>query len=177
MKPATKQSKEASIRRPEEGDIFAVPLEDKRFAAAVIARVEMAKPRKPYGIFVYFFGPYQNLSGSAFQSDSTIRADKALCRLQTSALAIYDGTWPKVGHIEHWNSADWPFPEFYEIDFLDNKIFKVKLSEFDLLRRVSRVEIDSTEGLDENSLHGCESARNHVAKIMRAMSATDLRTH
>ena len=45
------------VKKPKEGDVVSVKLDDGRFTVGVLARVETARPRKPYGIFVYFFGP------------------------------------------------------------------------------------------------------------------------
>jgi Immunity protein 26 len=162
-----------SIKKPEEGDLFAIQIGDERFAVAVMARVEKAKPRKPYGIFVYFFGPYGNPETAMLESDPTIRSDRAIARLQTSALDIYSGEWKRIGHLSNWNRDAWPFPDFYQYDMLTEKMYRVRLNEWDLLRQVEREVVNSIEGLDKNSLHGSGSASNHAAKLMKDLPLID----
>jgi Immunity protein 26 len=161
------------VPKPVEGEAFAVPMQDGRYAIGVIARVETKRPRKPYGIYVYFFAPY-NSKERLHKCLPRLTAKNYVARLNTSALDIYDGIWTRIGMLPEWNKPDWPFPEFYVQNDFTKKFFKRVLSETDLISYAQQYPIDEIKDLEEDTLHGSESASNEVLRLTKSSSSLDL---
>ena len=164
----TSRNKKPKSIKPCEGEGYGVELEDGRFAVAILARVETARPRKPYGIFVYFFGPFLVLPKSPLRS-STFNSMASVARLNTSAMYIYGGQWKRIGVLEDWNRSEWEFPAFYNVDFFSGVITRLELDEANLAYPLKADKVESTEGLDHNISYGSLSARNHVSKLLMNM--------
>lgn len=160
------------IGKPAEGDVFVLQLDDGRYALAVMARVETEHPRKPYGIFVYFYGPYNRIPQPPFEA-TVLNQFAAVKRLNTSALDIYLGLWRKLGSIDKWQRTEWEFPNFYEEDFLTGKFTMVELEEASLARVVRQTSIAEKNGLERNISYGSESARRHVSRLMLPIQSLD----
>lgn len=151
--------------KPKEGDVISIKLDDGRSALGVLARVETAHPRKPYGIFVYFFGPYDHLNSLNHILQSLSPAT-AVCRLNTSALHIYSGQWQTLSTIPNWNRADWPFPDFYTKNYFTNKLWRCVINEENLVSIIRQEPIDEIGDLEEFVTDGSESARITVSMLL-----------
>jgi Immunity protein 26 len=160
------------IAKPTEGDVIALDLDDGRYAVGILARVESFRPRKPYGIFVYFFGPYSSLA-SLELTQVYFSKHKAITRLHTSALGMYSGEWRHIGKIKDWDRNSWEFPDFYETEFFTGRSYRLRLDEKDLISHLTRIQILSVEGLDKNLLYGSEAARKKVSEITAGLQSID----
>jgi hypothetical protein len=158
--------------KPMEGHAFSAELEDGRYAIGVFSRVETARPRKPYGVFVYFFAPYSE-KHSLSKHLSTLQAEKAIAKLNTSALAVYDGRWQSLGPLPNWNKEHWPMPDFFERDYLHNNYWRVRLNETDLAHLTLRQPISSPGNLHEKSSHGSLSAVQEVFRRVRDLPSIE----
>jgi hypothetical protein len=89
-----------------EGDAFAVPLDDGSHAAALVAR-------RGRGLLAlgYFFGP-RRTSLPTLAELTTLGPSDAVLVCRFSALAIKEGSWPRVGHLSPWDRDRWPVPGF-----------------------------------------------------------------
>lgn len=162
--------------KPVEGDAVSVRLDDGRFALGVIARVETARPRKPYGIFVYFFGPYVKAQ-NALASPAFVKPANAVAKLNTSALGIYDGTWGKLGRLPDWNRDDWPFPDFYAENDFTGQLHRVTFSEDTLVTEVRRVPLQEKGNLERNDSHGSGAAQWQVSRAVEGRPSLDTVVH
>ena len=162
--------------RPQEGNVVSITLEDGRLALGVLARVETAHPRKPYGIFVYFLGPYYNLNGLQTILQ-TLSAAASITWLKTSALDIYRGKWKIVGVVPNWNRVDWPYPDFYFQDDFTEKLYRRKLSEHDLGTPLNQSPIAEVGDLRRDEHYGAEAARFEVSAQMKNLPAISTLSH
>jgi Immunity protein 26 len=160
------------MKKVQEGNVVSIPLTDGRFAVGVLARVETARPRKPYGIFVYFFGPY--LSSDISQNRiSALESSKAILCLKTSALDIYREIWKTVGRIEPWDRKAWPLPELFQNNLGSNIFYKVRLDERDLVTQTQRTRMLNDGGLTTNDLYGSGAAQVELSKKMNGLNSVD----
>jgi Immunity protein 26 len=151
--------------KPKEGNVVSMKLDDGRSALGVLARVDTAHPRKPYLIFVYFFGPYDHLT-SINNILQSLSPATAVCRLRTSALDIYSGEWQTVGTIPNWNRADWPFPNFYIKNYFSNKLWRCVINEENLAGIIRQEPIDQIGDLKEFVSSGSEAARITASMLL-----------
>lgn len=160
----------AIINKPKEGEVYLLAMDDGRFSIGVLARVETSKPRKPYGIFVYFFGPFDSPPKGPFLA-SVLIVKSAAARLLTSASGIYCGQWIKLGDIVSWERKDWELPRFYLEDFENGRISLVELDEANLAYPIRNEVVDSKEGLEPNISYGSEAARHFVSSLLEKKTA------
>lgn len=164
------------VKRPKEGDVVSVKLDDGRFAVGVLARVETARPRKPYGIFVYFFGPLED-PHKALAHVHELGAQGFVLRLITSALNIYSGEWQVLGTVRDWRRDQWPFPDFYVSNVFTEKYFRVRLSEHDLATNIQREPIPDKGDLEEDAAHGSGAAQQELSRKMANLPSIDKKYH
>jgi hypothetical protein len=151
-----------------EGSVAEMNVADGRFAIGILARVEISKSMRPYGIFVYFFGPFSAITASIFQEDELLELTP-IARLKTSALDIYSGNWKLFGKVKPWTRSKWVFPNFFETNPLTGEQYFLKLDENDQITPIERRRIEVVIGLDENILYGSEAARRKVSALSKGM--------
>jgi Immunity protein 26 len=159
--------------KPKEGDVVRVDLEDGRFALGVLARVETTRPRKPYGIFVYFFGPYSN-ADKLNSFIPQLSSKDAIARLNTSALDIYSGKWKTIGSIANWKKVNWPFPNFYFKDDFTGKIYLKVISESDLATCLDQVQIQTIGDLEQDLMFGSLASIYRVYELTSESPSLDI---
>jgi hypothetical protein len=164
----------ASEIRVKEGMIVGISLEDSRLSIGLLSRVENESRKRPYGIFVYFFGPFLSLPDSIPHEDYFLSL-KPIARLKTSAFDIYNGTWRILGTIKPWSRNKWVFPNFYEVNPLSGKSYFLRLDENDLVTPIEWREIQNLDNLDENNLYGSEAAMKSVSKLSSNIESIEIR--
>jgi hypothetical protein len=163
-------------QKPIEGHAFSFELDRDSFGMGVLARVETNRPRKPYGIFVYFFAPF-----AAYDDPKAVlrslRPGNAIARLKTSALDIYTGEWLVIGPVPNFKREEWPLPDFYEEDWLNHTYWRVRLDESDLAHLTERERIVAPGDLQLNTSHGSLSAVNTVKKLVENLLSAGKSIH
>jgi hypothetical protein len=149
--------------KPLEGQIYALRLDDGRYALGVLARVEWSKPRKPYGVFVYFFGPYVRIPDIKEQMNE-LSPERCVARLLTSALDIYSGEWSLVGTVTNWSRYEWELPNFLHTQWSSGETFSISLDEADLTRILKMERLTGEQELQEHISYGSEAARKLVSE-------------
>jgi hypothetical protein len=140
----------------EEGTIFALPLNDGRYAVGVVTR-RAPKRGKTWGVFAYFFGPYIAVPSSPAFRD--LRRDCAVALMNCGALHFHSGKWRAVGKLTSWNRDEWPLPDFCRYERHTQRFFRVRYGESDLATVIGETPMpDNAAGLPEDTLYGAEAA-------------------
>jgi Immunity protein 26 len=157
------------MKKVNEGDVVAITLEDGRYALGVLARVETKRPRKPYGIYVYFFGPY-NLKESLPEIALSLKPHNSIISLNTSALSIYSDEWKKVASFTPWDRTAWPLPDLCQHNLGSEVYYRVRLDENDLVTPLSRIRMVNNGGLPSNDLYGSLAAEHELNRAMSSLT-------
>jgi hypothetical protein len=160
------------MNKVSEGNIISIPIDDGRYAVGVLARVETARPRKPYGIFVYFFGPF-NDPDRAVVKPIYLNPKHYVIRLNTSALDIYSGVWKWLGVIDQWDRNEWPFPDFCQHTKGERTFYRIRYDENDLATQIFRVRMLDGGGLDDNIIYGTGAAQQKISTTMEKLESLD----
>jgi len=160
------------MKKVQEGNLVSVPLADGRFSVGVIARVEKIRPRKPYGIFIYFLRPFARAE-SVLSDESYLNIENSVLRLKTSALDIYSGLWKTIGRIGPWNRDTWPLPDLFHNSLGSNIFYRIKLDERDLITQINKIRMIDRGGPDLNDLYGSLAAQEEVSKQMSNLKMVD----
>jgi Immunity protein 26 len=110
-----------------EGDWFAVPLPDGKFATGVVARTS----KKYVGTLLgYFFGPRREELAALSELES-LSASQAVLVGRFGYLGLRGGAWPVLGRLEPWIPSDWPMPVFVRYEELTGRVFRVFYADAD----------------------------------------------
>lgn len=147
-----------------EGDVFAVPLLDKRFALGVVAR----SPRLGKVLLGYFFR-YGKTQLPRVGAIPDLKSQDAVLAVIFGDLGLYRGDWPIVGRVQNWRRDSWPMPSFIRREPLTGAAWKVTYSEDDPSQEVEIVRLHNTGSalnLERDSLRGTESLRATLTKLL-----------
>lgn len=142
----------------QEGDWFAVPLEQGGYSLGVIARAS-----KSGTVLGYFFGP-RSLTLPTQENTIHRKADDAILIRMFGDIGIIRGEWPILFPSLSWQRDEWPLPSFGYIDRASKEsAFLREYDEHDLNRMVSDTPIsqEMARALPEDGLSG------HIALIVR----------
>ena len=93
-----------------EGDWYAVPLQNGGYAVGVVARTG-----KRGALFGYFFGPRREQLPTLDEVRELGLGDAISFEL-FGDLGIQNGKWTRLGRLETWERDKWPLPEFGRIE-------------------------------------------------------------
>lgn len=103
----------------QEGDWFAVPLQDGGYAVGVIARAN------PQGVLLgYFFGPARPVVPT-LDDVASLKAGSAVLVSMFGHLGIAKGKWPLLGRVDGWDRREWPMPVFVRYEELAGRSLQV----------------------------------------------------
>jgi Immunity protein 26 len=148
-----------------EGDWFAVPLQDGGFAVGVIAR---AMPRKEGVLLGYFFGPRRQ-AVPKLEELSGLSASGAVLVEMFGDLGLIRGMWPLLGRVTGWDRSAWPTPAFGRFEELTGRAFKVIYDDTNPNRVVREERIDPSElaDLPQDGLSGAEAVEIVLTSLLR----------
>lgn len=163
-KPARKPRKPRLKHNYQEGDWFAVPLEDGGYAVGLIARYRRAY--RGY-VFCYFFGPRRSELPALSELQGLTPAD-AIDVMLVSDRGLLEGLYPILGSSPDWDPARWPFPLFTGFSHWDGVGIIRRLSEDDLsLIEERAVPVAETEGLPSESYGGYMVPTSFLSMMLR----------
>lgn len=136
-----------------EGDLFAVPLSEGRYAVGIVARSD-AKG----AVLGYFFGPVQldpNHLPGAEELDHLRASDAVLVKV-FGDLGLVHGNWPIIGQLPSWQREDWPMPALARREELTGRYLRVQYPDDDPNGQPVEVPIEREEyeRLPEDGLAG-----------------------
>jgi hypothetical protein len=166
-KPARKPRKPRLKHNYQEGDWFAVPLEDGGYAVGLVARYRRAY--RGY-IFCYFFGPRRS-ELPALSELQGLTPEDAIDVTLVSDLGLLEGLFPILGRSPDWDPQQWPFPLFTGFSHWDDVGIIRRLSEDDLsLIEEWKVPIAETEGLPAERYGGYLAPVRFLSMVLREES-------
>lgn len=149
-----------------EGTGFLVPVRGGGFARGVIAR---SAPRGRI-LLGYFFGPRLRAAEEASFDD--LRPENAALRIMFGDLGLMNGKWPIVATpIPHWNSAEWPMPDFARRDLLVPGVTRlVRYADADPSKVIEERRIVDDPKLGDDSLYGQGAVEIKLDVVLRLSS-------
>lgn len=97
----------------QEGDCFAVPLRSGGYGVGVVVRMS---PRGKI-LFGYFFGPALPAPPKAAALAGLSPTDAVLVA-RFGDLSLFNGEWPVLGQLPHWDRTHWLMPPFQRVESL-----------------------------------------------------------
>ncbi len=145
----------------QEGDWFAVPLKNGKFALGLVAR----KGRR--GVTLgYFFGPARD-KPPADEHIVGLRPENAVLIGQFGDLGIIIGEWPLIHRSTTWDRAAWPLPAFARISLDHQRAWRVELSEDDLHTSQELEALpQEVAHLPRDGLYGSGAMEKHLTKLL-----------
>lgn len=128
----------------QEGDWFAVPLQEGGFAVGIIARTT---PHKDGILLGYFFGPRCDQLPKLEEFSRLSTVDAVLVE-RFGDLGLINGTWPILGQISGWDRSAWPTPAFGRFEELTGRALKVIYDDTDPNKLICEKQIDAAELAD-----------------------------
>lgn len=163
-KPARKPRKPRLKHNYQEGDWFAVPLEDGGYAVGLVARY---RPAYRGTIFCYFFGPRRTELPTLSELQGLTPEDAVDVTL-VSDLGLLQGLFPILGRSPDWDPERWPFPLFTGFSNWDHIGIIQRRSEDDLsLIEEHAVPVAETEGLPSGGLGGYLVPVHYLSMLLR----------
>lgn len=144
-----------------EGSWFAVPLNHGGFAAGLVARMS------PQGkiMLAYLFGP-RRATRPTLADVQGLRAADAVKAIRTGDMALANGRWPVLGHIEGFNRSDWPVPVFIRRSDALKRAWQATYAD-DPAKPEREVSVPyETAGLESDSLFGYGSTELLLTKLL-----------
>lgn len=129
-----------------EGEWFAVPLRTNGYGLGVVARASRR------GVILgYFFGPCFERWPSLHDVSWLGSSDAALVG-RFGHFGLKRGDWPVLGHVEDWDRARWPMPEFVRYEELTGRSLSVIYDDNDPSRVIGEYPV--TPGVAEPGMIG-----------------------
>jgi hypothetical protein len=146
-----------------EGDWFAVPLQDGRYAAGLVAR------SASYGkvVFGYFFR-LNTIGLPSLQDLQRLTAQDSSFRALFGDLELYKGGWPLIGHADPWDRAAWPMTPFVRLDDgAPDRAYKRFYSEDEPARMIREVNCSSDEAksFPRDGVWGSGAIERHLTRM------------
>src|SRR5579871_2681385 len=147
----------------QEGDWFAVPLQDGDWALGLAARV----PNRSHGVFGYFFGPRHEHIPTEQATWGLTPADAIFAGI-FSDLRLLNGKWPLVFRPQQWNREEWPLPAFGRIEADRGRGVRTEYDEKDLgtVVRAEYVSIQEAQRLPKDADHGYVSVQILLTRLL-----------
>ena len=146
----------------QEGDWFAIPIEDGEYAVGLIARMKNGRGTK--SIFGYFFGPRRNKIPKLDELTELLPEHNIdMCRF--GDLGLHEGSWPVIGRFNDWDRSKWPMPPFLRTQLVSGITFKVTYDDTDPGSRISETECDPKEAskYPKDGLSGSGAVEKYLA--------------
>ncbi|SRR6266404_3722973 len=109
-----------------EGDAFAVPLRDSRYALGVIARM----PATGKILVGYFFKEVFQVPPAPGDLP-VLNPHDAIKIFRFGDLRLNNGTWPIITPVACWRRQEWPIPKFMREDPLRKRAWLISYSDAD----------------------------------------------
>ena len=147
----------------QEGDWFAIPLQDKSYVVGLVARMD-----RKGAILGYFFDTRWGALPQLEKLKELTASQAAFVRV-FGDLALIKKEWYVLGRTSNWIRDNWPVPTFGRMAELDGSAWKVEYSDEDFSRpiRETAISIEECSKLPKDALLGARAVegllRRHFA--------------
>lgn len=148
-----------------EGSVFAIPLENGRFAIGIVTRVKPGRGKK---CFVgYFFDKIFDALPSIEALETSQPRDAILVAI-CGDLGIHNGCWTVIGDLTPWKRDAWRVPGFARKDVVSGCYTKVVYADDDPSKIVSEAPTneDEASNFPRDGVWGARAVEAYLSKIL-----------
>lgn len=148
-----------------EGDWFAIPLQDSRYALGLVGRCTARGP----ALLAYCFGPaLSDVPKSCDLRLSSLRPADAIKVARVADLYLRSGRWPIVEHQPDFDRGRWSFPSFVRVEPISGRSWLVLYSDRNPGKVVSETQASVGTVGERDMAFGAGAFEVEISKLLAA---------